>query len=124
MTRLHTYLNFEGNAEETSNFYKSVFGGKISSLVRFRDLPTISCRGSTSVAGAFSGRGRRRSAVAPERNHLIQRVGVETDADTIEAPDWGKNYIRMPRTGSEATVRSISYSSVAALRGRAVKKGR
>jgi hypothetical protein len=39
MTRLHTYLNFEGNAEETSNFYKSVFGGKISSLVRFRDPP-------------------------------------------------------------------------------------
>jgi uncharacterized glyoxalase superfamily protein PhnB len=39
MTRLHTYLNFEGNAEEAFNFYKSVFGGEFSSLVRFKDLP-------------------------------------------------------------------------------------
>jgi PhnB protein len=39
MTRLHTYLNFEGNAEEAFTFYKSVFGGEFSSLFRFRDLP-------------------------------------------------------------------------------------
>ena len=39
MTRLHSYLNFAGNAEEAFNFYKSVFGGEFSSLVRFKDLP-------------------------------------------------------------------------------------
>ena len=39
MTRLHTYLNFAGNAEEAFNFYRSVFGGEFSSLVRFRDVP-------------------------------------------------------------------------------------
>jgi PhnB protein len=39
MTRLHSYLNFAGNTEEALNFYRSVFGGEFSSLVRFRDLP-------------------------------------------------------------------------------------
>ncbi len=39
MTKLHSYLNFAGNAEEAFNFYKSVFGGDFSSLVRFKDLP-------------------------------------------------------------------------------------
>jgi PhnB protein len=39
MPRLHSYLNFPGNAEEAFGFYRSVFGGEISSLVRFKDLP-------------------------------------------------------------------------------------
>lgn len=39
MTTLHSYLNFAGNAEKAFNFYKSVFGGEFSSLVRFKDLP-------------------------------------------------------------------------------------
>ena len=39
MTKLHTYLNFAGNAEKAFNFYRSVFGGEFSSVVRFRDLP-------------------------------------------------------------------------------------
>ena len=39
MTKLHTYLNFAGNSEEAFNFYKSVFGGEFSSVVRFKDMP-------------------------------------------------------------------------------------
>ena len=39
MTKLHSYLNFNGNAEEAFGFYKSVFGGEFSSVVRFKDLP-------------------------------------------------------------------------------------
>ncbi len=37
--KTHSYLNFAGNAEEAFNFYKSVFGGEFSSLVRFKDIP-------------------------------------------------------------------------------------
>ena len=37
--KLNTYLNFPGNAEEAFTFYKSVFGGEFSSLVRFKDMP-------------------------------------------------------------------------------------
>ena len=39
MTRVHSYLNFAGNAEEAFEFYRSVFGGEFSSLVRFGDMP-------------------------------------------------------------------------------------
>lgn len=39
MTKLQPYLNFAGNAEEAFAFYRSVFGGQLSSLVRFRDMP-------------------------------------------------------------------------------------
>jgi PhnB protein len=39
MTRLHSYLNFAGNAEEAFNLYRSVFGGEFSSVVRFKDFP-------------------------------------------------------------------------------------
>jgi PhnB protein len=36
---LHSYLNFAGNAEEAFDFYRSVFGGEFSSVVRFKELP-------------------------------------------------------------------------------------
>ena len=37
--KLHSYLNFAGNAEEAFDFYKSIFGGEFSSVVRFKDFP-------------------------------------------------------------------------------------
>ena len=39
MKKLSTYLNFAGNAEEAFSFYKSVFGGNFTSVVRFKDMP-------------------------------------------------------------------------------------
>jgi PhnB protein len=39
MTKLNTYLNFAGNTEEAFNFYRSVFGGEFTSLVRFKEFP-------------------------------------------------------------------------------------
>lgn len=39
MTKVNTYLNFQGNAENVFKFYKSVFGGEFSSVVRFKDMP-------------------------------------------------------------------------------------
>jgi PhnB protein len=39
VTKLNPYLNFPGNTEEAFNFYKSVFGGDFTSVVRFRDMP-------------------------------------------------------------------------------------
>jgi PhnB protein len=37
--KLHSYLNFAGNTEEAFEFYRSVFGGEFSSVVRFSDMP-------------------------------------------------------------------------------------
>jgi len=39
MTKLNTYLNIAGNTEEAFNFYKSVFGGEFSAVIRFKDMP-------------------------------------------------------------------------------------
>ena len=39
MKSLNPYLTFNGNCEEAFNFYKSVFGGEFSMLMRFEDAP-------------------------------------------------------------------------------------
>lgn len=39
MKTMNPYLNFNGNAEEAFNFYRSVFGGEFVSLQRFKDTP-------------------------------------------------------------------------------------
>jgi PhnB protein len=39
MTKVNVYLNFPGNAEEVFKFYKSIFGGEFTSVVRFKDMP-------------------------------------------------------------------------------------
>ena len=38
MVSINPYINFNGNAEEAFNFYKSVFGGEFKTIVRFKDL--------------------------------------------------------------------------------------
>ncbi len=38
MATINPYINFNGNAEEAFIFYKSVFGGEFTKIVRFKDL--------------------------------------------------------------------------------------
>lgn len=38
MPLINPYINFNGNAEEAFNFYKSVFGGEFAKVMRFKDL--------------------------------------------------------------------------------------
>lgn len=38
MATLNPHVNFNGNAEEAFTFYKSVFGGEFSKIIRFKDL--------------------------------------------------------------------------------------
>ena len=39
MTTINIYLNFNGNTEEAFNYYKSVLGGEIVMIQRFKDTP-------------------------------------------------------------------------------------
>ena len=39
MALINPYINFNGNAEEAFNFYKSVFGGELAMIIRFGDMP-------------------------------------------------------------------------------------
>jgi PhnB protein len=38
MAIINPHINFNGNAEEAFNFYKSVFGGEFARIMRFKDL--------------------------------------------------------------------------------------
>lgn len=38
MALINPHLNYNGNAEEAFNFYKSVFGGEFLKIIRFKDL--------------------------------------------------------------------------------------
>ncbi len=38
MALINPHINFNGNAEEAFNFYKSVFGGEFTRIVRFKDI--------------------------------------------------------------------------------------
>lgn len=38
MKAINPWINFNGNAEEAFTFYKSVFGGEFTKIVRFKDL--------------------------------------------------------------------------------------
>ena len=41
MATINPYINFNGNAEEAFTFYKSVFGGEFTTIVRFKDLKSV-----------------------------------------------------------------------------------
>lgn len=38
MAQINPHINFNGNAEEAFTFYKSVFGGEFSKVVRFKEI--------------------------------------------------------------------------------------
>src|SRR6478736_4154742 len=38
MALINPHINFNGNAEEAFNFYKSVFGGEFARIIRFKDI--------------------------------------------------------------------------------------
>ncbi len=38
MASINPHINFNGNAEEAFNFYRSVFGGEFTKIIRFKDL--------------------------------------------------------------------------------------
>lgn len=38
MTTMNLWINFNGSAEEAFTFYKSVFGGEFTKIVRFKDI--------------------------------------------------------------------------------------
>ena len=38
MALINPHINFNGNAEEAFTFYRSVFGGEFSKIIRFKDI--------------------------------------------------------------------------------------
>lgn len=65
MTKLNTYLNFAGNTEEAFTFYKSVFGGELTTIVRFKDMPMEGVK------------------IPKQDENKIMHIGLPIGADTI-----------------------------------------
>ena len=40
MAQINPSINFNGNAEEAFNFYKSIFGGEFTKITRLKDMAT------------------------------------------------------------------------------------
>ena len=40
MRSINPWINFNGNAEEAFTFYRSVFGGEFTKIIRFKDIAT------------------------------------------------------------------------------------
>jgi len=38
MVTINPWINFNGNAEEAFTFYRSIFGGEFTKIIRFKDL--------------------------------------------------------------------------------------
>lgn len=50
MRAINPWINFNGNAEEAFTFYKSVFGGEFTKIVRFKDIASEDFQPSESDA--------------------------------------------------------------------------
>ncbi len=68
MLRLDTYLNFSGNTEAVFTFYRSVFGGSFTSLIRYSDMP-----GSEKMK--------------PEESSRIMHVSLPVGGNTLMGTD-------------------------------------
>lgn len=53
MALINPYINFNGNAEEAFQFYKSVFGGEFATIMRFKDMPNAGFEVSEKEANKF-----------------------------------------------------------------------
>lgn len=87
MLRVNAYLNFAGNTEQAFNFYRSVFGGDFSSLVRFKDMPM---------------EGVELSPAAQEQIlHIALPIGRD---DALMASDVPEGLVRPPRPGNNVRI--------------------
>lgn len=50
MRTINPWINFNGNAEEAFTFYKLVFGGEFTKIIRFKDLSSAEFQVSESEA--------------------------------------------------------------------------
>lgn len=65
MRAINTWINFNGNAVEAFNFYRSVFGGEFTKIIRFKDLAN------------------EQFQVSDEDAHKIMRIGLPIGKNNV-----------------------------------------
>lgn len=99
MITINIYLNFNGNTEEAFNYYKSVLGGEIVMMQRFKDTPEA---------------GQTPAADADKLMHISMKVGKNMmfmGTDALESKGHklvvGNNFHISVSTESEDETRKI-----------------
>jgi PhnB protein len=88
MTKLNSYLNFQGNAEEAFNFYKSVFGGEFTVLMRFKDTSDLPGKEKMSEADL----------------NKVMHVALNVGNNTLMATDLLESAGQHLKTGNAVTL--------------------
>ena len=88
MTKLNSYLNFQGNAEEAFNFYKSVFGDEHFFIMRFKD------------AAAFPGKEKLSESDLNKVMHVSLKIGD----NMLMATDMLEAFGQQLKTGNSSTL--------------------
>ena len=88
MTRVSTYLNFQGQAEEAFAFYAKIFGTEVSMLSRFSDMPA-------AVGGDLS---------AEERNLVLHAELPIAGGHLLMATDMLASMGQQTRIGNNTTL--------------------
>jgi PhnB protein len=91
MATLNPYINYQGNTEEAFNFYKSVFGGEFSSIVRFKDMP-----GNDNMPGT--------AKMSPEELDKIMHIALPVGGNTMMATDMLESQGHTLRLGNNLTL--------------------
>ncbi len=91
MAALNPYFNFNGNAEEAFDFYKSVFGGEYQMVMRYKDVPPEHQMGESDGEKIM---------------HIALPIGQHT---ILMGSDWPQAYGK-PIEGTNITI-SISADS-------------
>jgi PhnB protein len=92
MATINPYINFNGNAEEAFNFYRSVFGGEFETVVHFKDLESAEF------------------PIAEEDANKIMRIVLPIGGNTLIANDVPKSLGRVNEDENRSKI-SISTES-------------
>lgn len=90
MAIINPHINFNGNAEEAFNFYKSIFGGEFLQIVRFKDIASAEC------------------AVAEHEANKIMHIALPIGKNILMANDVPES---MGRTNENENRSKISISA-------------
>ncbi len=117
MTTISPWINFNGNAEEAFNFYKSVFGGVFKTITRFKDVagsefPVAESEGNKimQITLPISGANMLIGNDVPEfmgkvneqenRSKIHVCVGIKEEADKIFAGLSAGGQVEVPMSDS------------------------
>jgi len=89
MRTINPWINFNGNAEEAFTFYKSVFGGEFTKIIRFKDLAsaefTIAANDANKIMHIALPIGKRNVLIANDVPEFMGRVNENRSKIAVSA---------------------------------------